>query len=237
MFSASSHSDFPSQEASVSTAYSTASTTQARYPAGLPYNHTATTQQSGQHTYATTKDYQYQNGYPVDYSHGYSYKNGNQSQSASTYDVLSPSEPQESQLDDQGRQQYRQYYLPTTSYPPQDTPKYDPELDIDSVEDQQAGAWAGASRYPDQASEAPYSGYGDATSQAQQPSAVVRHTPQNPQTANVARTPTAQRWSREYSPEERMRVGLRRWETDQDRIDYERQQSQRRQRSQRRRRS
>jgi len=209
--------DFTSQESHPGTTYATDYTTQARLPVGVPYPRDATT--TTQDTRTITNDQPYQNGYAVDYSDENSYTNGDYSQSASSYDTVSPSnQPQVAHWDGQGYQHYRQYYLPPTSYP-QETPKYDPEIVIDSIEDEPVSSQY--SNLPE---------HGSARARSQQHAAASTH--QNPHQTNVARTPTARRWSREYSPEERMRVGLSRWETEQDRMDYyERQQRQGRRRS------
>jgi hypothetical protein len=166
---------------------------------------------------ATTDDYQHQNGYATDPSEGCSYTSGNHSYSASTYYTWSASERQyQPQWDGQGYQQYGRHYLPTASNPPHDIPDYDSELVIDSVERDEARAWGDASRPPTQPRA------GDGRAQRQQRPAPARNQ-QSQQ--NIAHTHTTQRWSREYSPEERMRVGLPRWETEQHRIDYQRRQS------------
>lgn len=188
------------------------------------------TQQPVQSSWENTKGYQCQNGYAVELSDQCSYTSEGQYTSASTYNTISSSEhQQESARDGQGYQQYGQYYLPSTSFPPQEQPNYDSVLVIDSIEDEQAQTWVDPSRSSG-------TGYGEARSRDQETPETGRYAEQSNQTANVARTPTTRRWSREYSPEERMRVGLPRWETEQHRIDYERRQ-QGRQRSHGRRRS
>jgi hypothetical protein len=149
-------------------------------------------------------------------SDSYSYTNVVQSQSASTYENSSATEQNpEPQWESQGYFQQGQYYLPTTPYDSQTIPTYNPELVIDSIEEGHPAVWGDASCYPSQ------SGYGEAGARIQQTFTAGTDTQQNSQTANVAHTLTTKRWSREYSPEERMRVGLPRWESEQHRIDYE----------------
>jgi hypothetical protein len=216
-----SHADFPSQQFDAGITYSVALPTQAHYPVGIPYDPAAPmTQQPAQDQRVTIDGHYYQTGY-AEYSDGYSHTSGDQSTSASANDALPSENQQESQWDGQ-------YYFPTTSYPPQEPLRYASELSIDSIEDDQDETridssglhQAGSARSVEAGSRV-----------QQQPLAPGRYTQQNNQTANVARTPTARRWSREYSPEERIRVGLPRWETKRHRKNYERKQKQGYQRS------
>jgi hypothetical protein len=211
--SSQSHADSPFQESCTGSTNPTDHTTEAQYPVDIPYDHAAVTAtQPAQDTRAITNDY------AINYNEGYSYTNGDYSKSTSSYDIFPRSEQQsEFQWNGNGYQQYQQYYLPPTSYP-QETPKYDPELVIDSIEEERD-----SSRFPNQ----PQQGRArhrpeDAATSDRSPHRASSQ--QNSQTTNVAHTPTARRWSREYSPGERMRVGLPRWETEQHRMDYERQQ-------------
>jgi hypothetical protein len=62
-------------------------------------------------------------------------------------------------------------------------------------------------------------GGGYATSQASEQGYHVQH---NGQMVNQEYPPATRRWSAEYSPEERLRLGLPRWESEQHRLAYER---------------
>lgn len=157
----------------------------------------------------------------MDYSDAYSSTNGEASGSQSGYSYDSYAAPEEI-WDYHGYQQSNQYYLATSMYPTQETPNYDLELVIESIEDEPATSSAVASNDASQ----PVTD--DSRESAQQPSANT-YPPQTAQTANVPGTVTARRWSREYSPEERMRVGLLRFPTEQHRVEYERQQRHQRQ--------
>jgi hypothetical protein len=205
--------DLPFEESNTGSTYPTDHTTQAQYPIDVPYNQTsAAATQPTRDTGAGSNDQHYASDYTINYTDGNSYTKGDHSQSASNHETIcSSDEQQQLWWDDEGCQRYRQYYLPVTPYA-QETPNYDPELVIDSIEDDQC-----TSRFSNQPE------YREARARLHQPS-TTGSTQENPQPANVARTPTARRWSREYSPEERMRVGLLRWETEQHRINYERQQ-------------
>lgn len=207
------HTGSPSQESCTGSTNPTGCTTEAQYPVHIPHHYAAATAaQSVQDKRAFTNDD------AISYREGNSCTNGDYSQSASSYNTFTRSEEQsELQCNGHGYQQYRQYYLPPTSYP-QETPKYDPELVIDSIEEERDSP-----HFPNQ----PQQGRArrrpdDAATASRSPQRAQSQ--QNSQATNVAHTQTARRWSREYSPEERMRVGLPRWETEQHRIDYERQQ-------------
>jgi hypothetical protein len=216
-----SHPEFPSQQSSVGITYST---TEARYPAGIPNTQQATTtQHPAQNSHTTTNGYQFHNGYVPEYNDEQPYTSGVQSTSTSTYHTFSsPEYQQESSWDGQGYQEYGQYYLPATSYPSQSQPNYDSVLVIDTIEDEHSEAWVDLSR-------SNHAGFEGVGLRPQQPSTDSRHNQQNTYTENFAHTPTARRWSREYSPEERLRIGLPRWETEQHRIEYQRRQNQGRQ--------
>ena len=219
MTSSHSHIDFTSQDPHAGTADAAAYITQAPKLAEAKYHNAAPmAQQSTGDTRTTTGDYHYQNEYTTDSTEDCSYTSECHSYSASTYDTWSSFKQQyQPRWEGQGYQQYGQYYLPTTSNPPQDVPNYDPEIVIDSIEGMEGSARGDACNppIPPRAE--------DGRAHHQQPSLSFRN--QQAQ-ENIAYTPTARRWSCEYSPEERMRVGLPRWKTEQHRIDYERPQSQ-----------
>jgi hypothetical protein len=103
-----------------------------------------------------------------------------------------------------------EYYLPPgPSYSP---PMYERELIID---EENTGT-----------SVPPMTGRNQCSGQTrlhptQQNSEQVSHARQNGQTRYHSPPPTTQRWSAEYSPEERMRVGLPRWESHDREVQYQ----------------
>lgn len=213
----SSNADFSRHEPSDGTIYPAVYTAQARRPPRVAHVRAGTVvQQPTRGTRFSTNGYQHQNGYYVMNGDSDSYIAGDQSQSVPACET-SPASGQnpEPQWGSSGYLQEGQYYLPTTPYDSQTTPTYNSELIIDSIEEGDSGTWGDDSRYPRQSS------YREPRSQIQQTFTGGDYTRQDSQTANIARTPTTRRWSREYSPEERMRVGLPRWESEQHRIDYE----------------
>jgi hypothetical protein len=122
----------------------------------------------------------------------------------------------EMRLAERDYQEFQLEHLPIP-YNPGEIQMYDSELVLDSVEEQE-----GSSQY----SKRPgfesfeFQPQNDATKRSQDQA--PRHL--NPQATNIARTPTTRRWSREYAPEERIRVGLPRWESKEARRKYERHQ-------------
>lgn len=170
-------------------------------------------QQPAHDSLVSTNGYHYHNEHAVQYSDEHSSTSEDQYNSAYTYNIFrSSGQNQESTSVGQDYQQYAQYYLPATTFPSQDQPNYDRVLVFDPIEDDQVGSRVDP-RHLGQAH------HGEERCREQEAPAPSRSAHQSNQTVNVARTPTAGRWSREYSPEERMRLGLRRWETEQHRID------------------
>ena len=196
----------PVQQPAVNYPYSA---TQTEYLAGYPNTQpAATTYNSAQNPRFATNGYQYRTGYAPEYNDAFSYMIEDQSTSARVYNPLSSSEHQpEPRRENHEYRQDGQYYLPSTSYPLMKQTNYDSVLTIDTVEDEYSATWAQSS----------HSEYEVARSATQESDAPERY---SQGTNHAAHSPTARRWSREYSPDERMRVGLPRWETEQDRLEY-----------------
>jgi hypothetical protein len=156
-----------------------------------------------------TNDHYLYYGYSNDNINGAAHANGDHSHLTASNDSNPYAYQPQSLPNTQTSLQDQQYYLQATSHP--DVPNYGTELIIDSVEDVQGSRHLAQ---PDHGSDRP---------RHQLPDSNQRRTPhqQTAQARNVARSLTARRWSREYSPEERMRVALPRWATEQDRLDYE----------------
>ena len=206
-----SQADFLSQQSEVNTPYST---TQAHHPRSvLNIQPAIATNQQEEDSHRTINGYQDDSVYSPEPDDAYSY----QSTSLSSHNTVASSEQQqESWWDDQGYQQYGQYHLLATGAASQEQFAYDPVLIIDPVEG------GGPEAFTDFAYSNPPR-HEVADTRLQQLSTSRQSTQQRNHADNIAYTPTARRWSREYSPEERMRVGLRRWENEQARTDYDQQ--------------
>jgi hypothetical protein len=167
-------------------------------------------------TSTSTPSYQYTNGTPHDQT------NGNAYYTEPTYLEQTPHQQTTSgDAANSSHQRYETYYLPPYSHEgfSQETITYANELTFD---EEQSNAPVAGPYYQRQATTSNYStNYG--SMQGLAGSAIDQGIAEEPTGVSGPYSPTTRRWSAEYSSDERLRLGLPRFETEeQQRQAYER---------------